>query len=87
MFDKKAFANSIAGATGFAYVVFAILFWLAPPVFAFLFNAQFLGADIASLMPEAFSFGNFVGVFLAVVIFAWILGYLWAWLYNRFAKK
>jgi hypothetical protein len=66
--------------------VFAISTLVSPGAFQFLFNAQFFGADVASLVPRmgrsAVSFVTLV----TVVVMAWVMGCAWAWLYNRFAK-
>lgn len=86
MLNKIAFANALAILTAFFYLVFYLLSVVAPAAFAFLFNAQFLGADVASLLPKDFSFGKSLGLFVTLTATSWILGYVWAWLYNRFAK-
>ena len=83
-FNKIALANSLAALTGTIYIVFYFAAIAGP--FKFIFNAQFLGADITSLIPANFSFSDFIGALIVVVITAWITGYLWGWLYNRFAK-
>jgi len=84
--NRNAFSWSIAGVTGFFYVIFYILMQTGPTAFQFLFNAQFLGADITSLIPAGFTFTDFIWTFVTVVITAWIMGWLWATLYNRFLK-
>ena len=68
------------------YLVFYLINLIAPGLFRFLFNAQFLGADVASLLPKEFATGNFIVALVLMVITAWIFGYVWAWLYNRLAK-
>jgi len=85
MFHKKAFAKALATLTGIIYIVFAVIQMVLPALFKFLFNAQFFGADVASSLPE-FSFGYFVETLIAMVVISWIVGYLWAWLYNRFSR-
>ena len=86
MFNKNAFANSIAVVTGLIYILFYVIDLIAPAVFEFIFNAQFLGAKVASLIPASFSFGDFISTLVIVIITTWIMGYVWAWFYNRFAK-
>jgi hypothetical protein len=68
------------------YLLFYLINLIAPGLFRFLFNAQFLGADVASLLPKEFAAGNFIVALVLMVIIAWIFGYVWAWLYNRLAK-
>ena len=85
MLKPKPLANSLAAASGAFYIVFGIILLVAPQGFEYVFNAQFLGADITSLMPEL-TLGAYVGVLITVVITTWIFGYFWGWLYNSFAK-
>ena len=84
--SQTAFANSIAILTGAFYLLLYLINLVAPGLFRFLFNAQFLGADVASLLPKEFDAGNFIVTLVLMVITAWIFGYVWAWLYNRLAK-
>ena len=86
MLSEFAFANSLAILTGMLYIVFVILLLLAPNLFKFLFNTQFLGADVASLFPRRISAGRFAGTLVTLVVSGWIFGYAWAWLYNRLAR-
>jgi hypothetical protein len=86
MLSEFAFANSLAILTGLLYIVFVILLLLAPNLFKFLFNTQFLGADVASLFPRRLSAGSFAGTLVTLVVSGWIFGYAWAWLYNRLPK-
>lgn len=87
MFNKIALANSLAAVTAGVYVVFYALWMLIPEAFIYLFNAQFFGADIAKMIPKTMAFGDVVGMPIALAVFAWLIGYAWAWLYNYFAKK
>ena len=71
MLSEFAFANSLAILTGLLYIVFVILLLLAPNLFKFLFNTQFLGADVASLFPRRISAGSFAGTLVTLVVSAW----------------
>ena len=86
MLSEFALADSLAILSGLLYIVFVIVLLLAPNVFKFLFNAQFLGADVASLFPRRISVGRFAGTLVTLVVSAWVFGYAWAWLYNRLLK-
>ena len=85
MLKEKAWANALAVTTGVIYIAFYVIDMVATEMFAFIFNANAFGADIASLIPEM-SFGSFVIILVTVVITAWIMGYIWAKVYNKFAK-
>ena len=52
MLNPRAFANSLAVLTAALYVLFPILVLVAPRVFQVLFDAQFFGANVASLFPK-----------------------------------
>lgn len=86
MISPFAFATSLALLTAVLFVFFLALGLVAPGLFRFLFNAQFFGADVASLLPQRASFGGVVGTFVALLISAWALGYAWAWLYNQLRR-
>jgi hypothetical protein len=87
MLNKLAFANSLAVLTAAVYVLFAILALVAPRVFQVLFDAQFFGANVASLFPKVRpSLASLVTLVLMIGM-SWVVGYAWAWLYNRFAKS
>ncbi len=57
------------------YLLFYLINLIAPGLFRFPFNAQFLG-DVASLLPKEFAAGNFIVALVLMVITAWIFGYL-----------
>ena len=80
MLKASAFAHSLTILTGVFYLLLYLLAVLSRDAFRFLFNAQFLGADVASLLPQQLTVGGFVGTLVAILIFAWIFGYAWAWL-------
>ena len=52
MLNKLAFANSLAVLTAALYVFFAIIALVARVLFQILFDAQFFGANVASLFPK-----------------------------------
>ncbi len=86
MLNEVAFANALAVLTGLFYSAFILLVAVAPNLFRFLFNAQFLGADVASLFPKKVRFGGVAATLVTLVISAWAFAYAWAWLYNELAK-
>jgi 2TM family of unknown function (DUF5676) len=87
MLNRLAFANSLAVLTAAIYVLFAILALVAPRVFQVLFDAQFFGANVASLFPKVRpSLASLVTLVLMICM-SWVVGYAWASLYNRFAKS
>lgn len=83
--NKKAFANSFASLAVIFVVVLYILQSVAPSVFTFVFNAQFYGADVASLAYKG-TFTVFLQTLVAMTVLSWISGWLVAHFYNKFAK-
>jgi 2TM family of unknown function (DUF5676) len=86
MLNNLAFANSLAILTAALYVLFAILALVAPRLFQVLFDAQFFGANVASLLPKVQPSAASLVTLVLMIGMSWVLGYAWAWLYNRFAK-
>jgi 2TM family of unknown function (DUF5676) len=86
MWKPVPFATSLSIISGALYLVLYVLAFLWPQGFRFLFNAQFFGADVASLLPREFSYADFVGTLIAVVVSVWVVAYAWAALYNRLAR-
>ena len=86
MLNKLAFANSLAALIAALYVLFAILALVAPRVFQILFDAQFFGANVASLFPKVQPSPASLVTLVLMIGMSWVVGYAWAWLYNRFAK-
>ena len=86
MLNQAAFANSLAILTGALYILFYLVSLFAPQFFRHLFNAQFLGADVASLFPKEISFSYFFQTLVILVITVSIFGYAWAWLYNELGR-
>ena len=86
MLNEAAFANSLAILTGAVYLLFYLISLLAPELFKHLFNAQFLGANVASLLPKKITFGYFVRTLAILVITVWIFGYARGRLYNQLAR-
>jgi 2TM family of unknown function (DUF5676) len=81
-----AFASSLGVLSGALYLALYILALVWRDAFRFVFNAQFLGADVASLLPRELTPIGFFATLVALVVSAWVLGFCWAWLYNRLAR-
>jgi hypothetical protein len=82
-----AFANALALTSVALAVVLLILHALAPSVFVFIFNAQFFGANVASLLRPTPSPWITVAELMAFVGGAWAFGLLGAIIYNALVKR
>jgi hypothetical protein len=87
MFKETAFASSLTILTGAFYIILYLLAIVSRDAFRFLFNAQFFGADVASLLPRELTVGGLVGTLVAIIVFVWLFGYAWAWLYNQISQR
>ena len=86
MLNRVAFASALAVLAAVMHLLFALTALISPNMFRLLFNAQFFGADVASLLPRVIPYEGFIVTFIVLVISAWLIGYAWAWLYNRLAS-
>lgn len=86
MLKPVAFANAIAVTTAALTAFLWTLKLLLPPVFTFFFNAQFFGADVASLLPKDSDPLLMLAEFAALLAGAWGIGFLWAVLYNKISR-
>jgi hypothetical protein len=87
MLNERAFANSLAVLTAALYVFFAVLALVAPRLFQVLFDAQFFGANVASLFPKVRPSAASLVTLVLMIGMSWVAGYAWAALYNRFARN
>lgn len=80
MLKKMAFANSLGAVSALCYLAMYLLSSVAPVAFKFLYNAQFYGVNVA---PDKATFN--VAAFVGVGVMGWLVGYVWALLYNYWA--
>jgi hypothetical protein len=66
-------------------VVLILLRVVAPQPFVIVFNCQFFGADVASLLPAAPATKRVLSGSIIGIGTAWVFGLIWAFLYNRWA--
>lgn len=86
MLKPIAWANAIATTSALFYTILWAMSYLLPTFYSTIVNAQFLGADIASSTPFTTD-PTSAGVNLVVLAAStWVMGYVWASLYNRFNK-
>ncbi len=86
MLNTVAFANALAILTAALYVLFAVVALVSPRAFQVLFDAQFFGANVASLFPKVAPSAASLVTVVIMIAMSWVVGYAWAWLYNRFAR-
>ena len=82
-----AFANTLAITSVVLVLFLTALRTATPGLFVFIFNAQFFGADVASLLPVQMDLLKMVGELFALVGGAWGFGYVGAVVYNRLVEE
>jgi len=80
---ETAWANAIAVSTGVIYIVCAAFVAILPGLSKLVMQSWFHGISFEALWTGA-PRGNFVLGLVSAVIGTWLVGYLFAWLYNRF---
>lgn len=86
LLKPNAFGNALALTTVLFYFVLWLLSSMAPALFTLVYNSQFLGSDASSLLPPTQDIGAAIVSLVVTGIGAWVMGYVIAYLYNRFAK-
>ena len=81
--NPRKTALSLAFVFGIFYVVCAVLFAVAPSATLGLFNSLFHGIDINQIAKDSISFGETAVGFVVTVVFAWIVGWVFAAFYNK----
>jgi hypothetical protein len=84
--NQVAFVNSLAVLTAARYVLFAIIALISTRTFSLLFDAQFFGANVASLFPKVQPSAASLLTLVLMIAMSWVVGYAWAWLYNQLAR-
>lgn len=82
-----ATANALAVTVGVIYVFCAVLVTLLPDVSMAVAQSWFHGIDLARISSWNITVGSFIMGLVSSVVAAWAVGYLFAYMYNMFAKK
>ncbi len=85
--DPIATAHALATTTIIVYIACALFFILAPDLSIAITKTWFHGIDISSIDARSNTMSSFVLGLVSASISAWLVGYLYALLYNSFAKK
>ena len=84
---EQAFANAFAVIIAIIYVICAGWVLVARDSFMTFSGNWIHGIDMKVLPYNAPTAGNLIIGFVTAVTASWVAGYLFAWLYNQFAKK
>jgi hypothetical protein len=83
---RTAAAFALTVAVG--YALCALVFWIWPQAAAGFMNALFHGLDFTRLQsgPALFSFGSFFYALIVLAAWAFGLGALFGWIFERFGE-
>lgn len=84
---KLPFANALAFVAGLIYVVCALGIAFARDLYFAFLGSFFHGIDLAALPSKEITLSGAITGFIAIVITAWVLGYIFARCYNWCDKK
>src|SRR3989344_71706 len=80
-------ANAAAATTAIVYVVCRLLVGLFPDFLMNVARSWFHGIDISKISAWNLSTESFILGIVSATITAWLVGYLFAKLYNYFSKQ
>lgn len=80
---------ALAVTAGFGYALCTLVFWIWPDAAANFMNALFHGLDFRKLQagPTLFSFGSFLYALVVMLVWAFALGALFAWVLDRLGQE
>ena len=87
MLTPVAFASSLTILTGALYLLLFLLAVVWREASRFLVNAQVSRCRRGVATPAGSLGGGFVSTFIAIIVFVWLFGYAWKWLYNALARR
>lgn len=91
MTTANAFRGGIAlGITvGIGYSVCTLVFWIWPEAALTFMNGLFHGLDFRRLQggPTLFSYGSFIYAVVGMMVWAFALGAIYAWLQGRSGRE
>ena len=79
-------ANAVAATTAVVYIVCRLLVGLFPEISMNVARSWFHGIDISKISAWNLSTESFILGIVSATIGAWLVGYLFAKLYNYFLK-
>lgn len=83
--NEKALANASAVITGIVYIVCALAVVLFPEFSKTVAQSWVHGIDFSPIWTGG-PRGNFLVGFITAVIGTWLVGWAFAWAYNKFVK-
>ncbi len=83
--NEKALANASAAVVGVVYIFCAAAVAIFPGISKIIAGSWFHGLDLEAIWTGA-PRGNFILGLITAAAGVWLIGWLFAWLYNRLVK-
>ncbi len=84
--DIKASANATAVVGGAAYLICVAWVYFSRSSYMGIMSSWFHGIDFKELPTKQFELGSALWGFITFTVFLWLVGYFWAYFYNKFTK-
>ena len=85
--NTKAVGLTLATTSVIVYVICAILYWILPETLIGYANYLFHGIDISLIADKTMTLGNTIVGLVLIFISSYLIGLLFAALYNYFSKN
>ena len=85
--EPIATANAVAVTTAIVYVACRLLVGLFPALMFSVGQSWLHGIELTRLGTWNLTMGNFIFGVVSATVFAWLVGYIFANVYNYFLKK
>ena len=82
----KAFALASALVCGIIYIICALLSWISPAFIVGIGNYLAHSVDLTKIMRTGVTLSSAIIGLILTLIIAYLIGGLFAWVYNRFSK-
>ncbi len=85
--NEQALANAFGLATGIVYVFCRLFIALFPDLSLAISQSWFHALNLSGIWDTSITTaGTFILGLVSTVVLAWASGWVFAWLYNKFAK-
>src|SRR3990167_8919427 len=84
--DTKASANATAIVGGAAYLICVVWVYFSKSSYMGVMSSWFHGVDFKGLPAKQLELGSAFWGFITFTVFLWLVGYFWAYFYNKFTK-
>ena len=85
--NTKVTGLALATTSGILYIICAIWFWLSAKTALLYFDSLFHGIEVSAIAEQSLTFSGVIIGLMLIVISAYVIGALFAMLYNYFSTK